>query len=199
VTLRPVVLQTERLRLEPIGAQHLADLVEVADDPDLWQYMSFAELRNPLRLAAWLDLAQTERDRGDGVAFALVDTATGRAVGSSSLYDYSAPHRRVEIGRTWIARSYWRSWLNTEAKLLLLKYCFEDLGLNRVQLKTDARNVRSQQAIERLGAQREGVLRAHMVLPDGFVRDTVMYSVTARDWPEIRTRMDGLRAGYQDA
>ncbi|WP_045235033.1 GNAT family N-acetyltransferase [Deinococcus pimensis] len=194
MTLLPVTLASDRLRLEPLEERHLPGLVEAAQDPELWRYLGALDLRDPARLTSWLELVRVERERGDGLAFVLVDVASNRVVGSSSLYEYSAQHRRVEIGRTWIVRSAWRSWLNTEAKSLLLTFCFEDLGLGRVQLKTDARNERSQRAIERLGAQREGVLRAHMVLPDGYVRDTVMYAVTRADWPAVRARLLHLRA-----
>jgi RimJ/RimL family protein N-acetyltransferase len=132
--------------------------------------------------------------RGQEVAYAVLDLAAGSAVGSTSLYDVSTRHRHLEIGRTWLGRPAWRTAVNTECKLLLLEHCFERLDALRVQLKTDARNLRSQAAIERLGAVREGVLRHHMVMPDGYVRDTVMYSVIAPEWPAVRARLEGLMA-----
>jgi RimJ/RimL family protein N-acetyltransferase len=103
-------------------------------------------------------------------------------------------HRRVEIGHTWLAKSAWRTPINTEAKFLLLRHAFETLACNRVQLKTDSRNLRSQAAIERIGAKREGVLRSHMVLPDGHVRDTVMFSILGAEWPAVKARLEQMMA-----
>ena len=114
----------------------------------------------------------------------------GEAVGGTTLFDYSEPNRRLEIGYTWLARPAWRTAINTEAKYLLLSHAFEVLGCNRVQLKTDLRNLRSQAAIARLGAAREGVLRSHMVMPDGHVRDTVMFSLVAAEWPTAKARLE---------
>jgi RimJ/RimL family protein N-acetyltransferase len=127
---------------------------------------------------------------GRYVAWATVDRASGRAIGSTRFGDISPADGRLEIGWTWIAPSYQRTAANTEAKLLQLRYAFDDLGATRVALKTDGRNVRSQAAIERLGAVREGVLRRHMRLPDGFIRDTVYYSILAEEWPAVRDRLE---------
>ncbi len=191
----PVTLAGRHVRLEPLSSAHLADLAPLADDPEIWRFMSFADLRSPAALQGWVQKAQAEQARGEGIAFAVVDAASGQAVGSTSLYDISAPHRRLELGRTWLGKPYRRTALNTEAKRLLLEHCFETLGCHRVQIKTDSRNLRSQAAIERIGAAREGVLRSHMVMPDGFVRDTVMYSIIAAEWPSVRTRLEALLAG----
>jgi RimJ/RimL family protein N-acetyltransferase len=124
------------------------------------------------------------------VPFAIVLRASGRAVGSTRYIDIRRAHRGLEIGWTWIGREWQRTAVNSECKRLLLEHAFEVLGALRVQLKTDARNTRSQRAIERLGAKREGVLRAHMVLADGFVRDSVMYSVIAAEWPSVKQGLE---------
>jgi RimJ/RimL family protein N-acetyltransferase len=118
--------------------------------------------------------------------------ARGEAVGGTTYLDISKPDCRLEIGNTWLGRASWRTSVNTECKFLLLRHAFETLAANRVQLKTDARNHRSQRAIERLGAVKEGVLRKYQVMGDGFVRDTVMYSVIASDWPAVKARLEGL-------
>jgi RimJ/RimL family protein N-acetyltransferase len=110
------------------------------------------------------------------------------------LHLIDSPHRRVEIGWTWLAVAHQRTGANTECKRLLLEHAFEKLGMMRVQLKTDARNLASQRAIERIGGVKEGVLRAHMVMPDGFVRDSVMYSITAEEWPGVKKRLSELCA-----
>jgi RimJ/RimL family protein N-acetyltransferase len=123
------------------------------------------------------------------VAWATVALDSGHAVGSTRFGDIDVPSERVEIGWTWLAPSRWRSAVNSEAKLLQLTYAFDELGAGRVALKTDGRNERSQAAIERLGGVREGTLRRHMRMPDGFIRDTVYYSILAGEWPPIRDRL----------
>jgi RimJ/RimL family protein N-acetyltransferase len=192
--LLPTILTGRRARLEPLTHAHAADLEAVTTEPELWRFIPFGSLGDPGRLRAWIESMIAERAVGTGHAFAIVDLASGKAVGSSSLFDYAEKDRWVEIGRTWLGKPYWRTAINTECKYLLLRHCFEDLGLNRVQLKTDARNLRSRAAIERLGAVREGVLRAHVVMPDGYLRDTVMYSVVAPEWPAVKARLEGMMA-----
>lgn len=125
----------------------------------------------------------------DRQAFAIRLRADGALVGSSSLLDFRPVHRGVEIGYTWIAKRWQRTFVNPEAKLLLLRHAFVDLDMVRVQLKTDARNHQSQAAMEKLGCVREGVLRKHMILPDGHIRDTVLYSITADEWPAVEARL----------
>jgi RimJ/RimL family protein N-acetyltransferase len=115
--------------------------------------------------------------------------------GGTTLFDDHEAHKRVEIGYTWLSKFAWRTPINTECKYLLLRHAFEVLGLNRVQLKTDARNLRSQTAIARLGALREGVWRTHTVMPDGWVRDSVMFSIVAPEWPGVKARLEGLLEG----
>jgi RimJ/RimL family protein N-acetyltransferase len=139
--------------------------------------------------SAWEAYLQ-DAQRPEFVAWATVDASTGRAIGSSRFGDVAPEHGRVEIGWTWIAPSHQRSAINTEAKLLQLGYAFGELGATRVALKTDGRNMRSQAAIERLGAQREGTLRRHLRLPDGFIRDTVYFSILAEEWPAVKARLE---------
>lgn len=136
-----------------------------------------------------IDAALREAAQGTRLPFAIIDLADGRAVGGTSYLDITPAHRRIEIGWTWLGARARRTAINTECKYLLLKHAFETLGCSRVQLKTDARNLRSQVAIERLGAAKEGVLRRHMVLPDGHVRDTVMYSIVSEEWPMVLKRL----------
>jgi RimJ/RimL family protein N-acetyltransferase len=141
---------------------------------------------------AWFERARAATERGEVVAWAIVDVANGEAVGGTTYLDIALADKRVEIGSTWHAKAVWRSAINTECKFLLLRHAFETLGCNRVQLKTDLRNERSQAAIARLGAVREGVLRSQMVMPDGWVRDTVMFSIIAREWPAVKARLEQL-------
>jgi RimJ/RimL family protein N-acetyltransferase len=185
--LRPerVVLEGRVVRLEPLEERHRDDLLAAAaEDPHIWDFMS-SNLADPTTWSAYLADAQGP----DFVAWATVETATGQAVGGTRFGDIAPEHDRVEIGWTWIAPSRHRTAVNSEAKLLQLTYAFETLGAGRVALKTDGRNERSQRAIERLGAVREGALRRHMRLPDGYVRDTVYYSILADEWPAVKARL----------
>ena len=182
-----VTLAGRFVRLEPISEAHRDDLlVAAAQDPATFRYMG-ADLS--IGADAWPPYL-ADALRPDFVAWATVDAATGRAIGSTRFGDIAPEHGRVEIGWTWIAPSHQRSAANTEAKLLQLGYAFDDLGATRVALKTDGRNERSQAAIERLGAVREGVLRRHLRLPDGFIRDTVYFSILAEEWPAVKARLE---------
>jgi RimJ/RimL family protein N-acetyltransferase len=182
-----VVLEGTVVRLEPIAERHRDDLlVAGAEDPLTWQYMRDNLAEGPEAWAAYL----ADALKPEFVTWATVERATGLAIGSSRFGDIAPPDGRVEIGWTWIAPSRQRTAVNTEAKLLQLSYAFDELGATRVALKTDGRNERSQRAIERLGAVREGVLRRHIRMPDGFIRDTVYYSILAEEWPAVRTRLE---------
>ena len=181
-----VVLEGRFVRLEPIEERHRDDLLAAAADPDIWRFMS-TDLS--AGADAWPEYL-ADAQRPDFVAWATVDLATGRAVGSTRFGDIAPEHARVEIGWTWITPAFQRTAVNTEVKLLQLTYAFETLGAGRVALKTDLRNERSQRAIERIGAQREGVLRRHMRLPDGHIRDTVYYSILAEEWPAVKARLE---------
>jgi N-acetyltransferase len=192
MAIQSVTLSYDHARLEPLTLAHFTDLTRFIADEALWAYMPCGPLTTPEKLRAWMETAIEEAAKGTGFPFAIVDTASGTAVGSTSLYDISLLHRSLEIGRTWIGKPFQRTAINTECKYLLLQHAFETLDFRRVQLKTDGRNLRSQAAIERIGATREGVLRSHMVLPDGFVRDTVMYSILAPEWPAVRGRLESL-------
>jgi N-acetyltransferase len=183
-----VVLEGRHVRLEPLAERHRQDLeAAAAQDPEIFRYMGTNIVAHGWD--EWLREALDGVAEGRYVAWATVDRETGSAVGSTRFGDISPRDGRVEIGWTWIAPSHQRTAVNTEAKLLQLTYAFEDLGATRVALKTDGRNLRSQAAIERLGAMREGVLRRHMRLPDGFLRDTVYYSILSDEWPAVRTRL----------
>ena len=146
-------------------------------------------------MQAWVSHAQTEPDRGVGgvgLPFAIVDLASGQVAGSTSLYEIQLPHRRAELGRTWLGIAYQRTGLNTESKLLLLTYAFETLRLRRVQLKASIRNERSLRAIERLGAHFEGVLRQFATLGDRTAADVALYSFVAQEWESAKQRILGL-------
>lgn len=176
------VLTDGRVRLEPLGDAHVEPLWRLASaEPELFRFMTFDD-SDRAALVARVAGANAEAARGEGVTFAVLDAESGAALGSTALMDFSGPHRRVEIGRSWLGAPARGSGVNLAVKRLLLSFAFDTLGLNRVQLKADARNARSRRAIERLGVPFEGILRAHMVLPDGFVRDSALYALTRADW-----------------
>jgi RimJ/RimL family protein N-acetyltransferase len=185
-----VTLAGRFVRLEPLEERHRDDLLAAAaQDPETFRYMGSDLSAGAEAWPAYLADALGP----DFVAWATVDTGTGRAVGSTRFGDIAPEHGRVEIGWTWIAPSHQRTAVNTEAKLLQLTYAFDELGAARVALKTDGRNLRSQAAIQRLGAVREGVLRRHIRMPDGFLRDTVYFSILAEEWPAVKARLaEGL-------
>jgi N-acetyltransferase len=188
VDLTPVTLAGTWLTLEPIEERHAPDIFAAMQDEEVCRYLSWPP---PVTLDDTLTLireAQEGMTRGVTLVYAQILNATGQAVGSTRLLDVRPADRQVEIGATFLARSAWRTPANTESKYLFLSHCFERLGCVRVALKTDGRNVRSQEAIARLGAVREGVLRRHMNVR-GYQRDTVYYSILDDEWPAVKARL----------
>lgn len=185
----PVVLYGDAVKLEPLDPSHAEDLLAAGADPDIWRYMPIPQPGSVAEVRKWIDDAWRLAATGEELPFALIDPETGRAVGSTRYLEIHRPWRNLEIGWTWIAASAQRSAVNTEAKLMLLKHAFEDQGALRVQFKTDGRNLRSQQSIERLGAVKEGVLRKQRVNHDGYVRDAVYYSILDDEWPAVKERL----------
>ena len=187
--LTPPTLRGRHVTLEPIDERHAPGIFDAMQDEEVCRYLFWPA---PKTLDETLALIREGRDlmaRRQSIVFAQVDNATGRAIGSTRLLDVSPPDRRVEIGSTFLARAYWRTAANTEAKYLFLRHCFESLGCIRVALKTDGRNVRTQQSLARLGAVREGVLRKHMAIK-GFQRDTVYYSILEDEWPAVKRALE---------
>jgi len=187
--LTPVTLRGRYLTLEPIEERHAPGIFKAMQDEEVCRYLFWAP---PTRIEETLALIREARGlmaKGVVVTFAQVWNETGEAIGSTRLLDIRPADRQVEIGATFLARPYWRTPANTESKLLLLAYSFEKLGCVRVALKTDGRNVRSQQAIERLGALREGTLRKHMNIR-GYQRDTVYFSILDTEWPAVKARLE---------
>ena len=186
--LTPVTLRGRLITLEPLEERHAPDLFEVMQDEEVCRYLTWAP---PAAIEETLQLIREAQDlmaRRQSIVFAQVWNETGRAIGSTRLLDVRPKDRQVEIGATFLARTHWGTVANTEAKRLFLTHCFETLGCVRVALKTDARNVHSQEAIARLGAVREGVLRKHMSVR-GYQRDTVYYSILDTEWPAVKARL----------
>ncbi|EPZ41012.1 GNAT family N-acetyltransferase [Alicyclobacillus acidoterrestris] len=187
----PVELVGERAKLVPMNSSHVEALFAAGRYPEIWTYM-FNQVADVEDIEHLVSSALSARDTGDEFPFVIIDQATNQVVGSTRFLDISSQHRQLEIGSTWLTPSVWRTRMNTECKYLLLKHCFEVLETIRVQIKTDRRNVQSQRAIERLGAVKEGVLRRHRILPDGYVRDTVYYSVIDEEWPAVKARLEAF-------
>ncbi|HEY7525894.1 MAG TPA: GNAT family protein [Candidatus Limnocylindria bacterium] len=187
-----ITLAGRHVRLEPMEERHRDDLLAAAAQaPETFRYL-FVDLSvgEPAWARYYADAMKPEY-----VSWATVDAATGRAVGSTRFLDIAPEHGRLEIGWTWIAPSHQRTVVNTEAKLLQLGYAFDELGANRVALKTDLRNERSQAAIARIGGVREGVLREQFRMPDGYMRSSVYFSILAAEWPAVKARLEARLAG----
>ena len=187
--IHPVTLVGRFIRLEPLALEHVPDLARVGTDPQIWQYMLYGEIHSQAEVTSWVEDMLERQAQGADLPFAVVLQSTGRAIGATRYMSIRAEHRGLEIGGTWYGVEYQGSGVNADAKFLLLSFAFERLNAVRVQLKTDARNLRSQRAIEKLGATKEGILRRHMLLLDGTLRDSVMYSIIDSEWPEVKARL----------
>ena len=184
----PIVLRDRGLRLEPLALEHEAGLRAAAADGELWR-IRVTSVPEPQDTRAYIEAALEGRDAGHRLAFALIDEASDRVLGSTSYHDILPAVRRVEIGYTWYAKSVQRTHVNTTAKLLLMAHAFDTLACHVVGWRTDNYNFASQRAIERLGAKKDGVIRGHALRRDGTIRDTVMYSLRAGEWPEARAQL----------
>lgn len=189
--IEPVTLEGRAVRLEPLSLDHLDALLEAGADPEIWRYMpSDCSSRDAMR--SFIETALEGQRAGTALPFATVDRRSGKPIGSTRYGNIVTEHKRVEIGWTWISPPWQRSAINTEAKYLMIRHAFEQMGCNRVELKTAALNVRSRAAILRIGAQEEGTLRSHMINPDGTLRDTVYFSVIAPEWPQVKLRLEAM-------
>jgi RimJ/RimL family protein N-acetyltransferase len=179
----------ESVRLEPLARAHHAGLCEIGLDADLWRW-TLSVVRKPEEMSAYIEDALRQRAMGTAFPFVLVDAASGRPAGSTRYGALDEVNRRLEIGWTWVGRPWQRTRLNTEAKYLLLRMAFEELGCIRVEFKTDVLNERSRTALTRIGAHPEGVLRSHMITAAGRIRDTIYFSILEAEWPGVRARLE---------
>ena len=186
--VQPIILKDHGVRLEPLTLSHEAGLRKAAQDGELWT-LRITSVPTPQDTAAYIETALIMREAGDRFAFAVIEEASGRVLGSTSFHDILPAVKRVEIGYTWYAKSAQRSHVNTTCKLLMMGHAFDSLGCRTVGWRTDNFNVASQQAIERLGARKDGVIRGHALRRDGTIRDTVMYSMAAGEWPETKAQL----------
>ncbi|MEX1167425.1 MAG: GNAT family N-acetyltransferase [Hydrogenophaga sp.] len=186
--VKPVILKDHGVRLEPLTLSHEAGLSDAAQDGELWK-LRVTSVPEPNQTRAYIETALKMREMGDRFAFAVIDEASGKVLGSTSFHDILPAVQRVEIGYTWYAQSAQRSHVNTTCKLLMMGHAFDTLGCRTVGWRTDNFNFASQQAIARLGARKDGVIRGHALRRDGTVRDTVMYSMAAGEWPEAKAQL----------
>lgn len=194
MTLQPVTLEGRLVRLEPLNKWHIPDLLEAARDEQLWQYMFYGNLAEPQHMESFIGNAIRLREVGIDLPFAVIHQQSGKAIGSTRFRDICMKHMKLEIGATWYATEHQRSGVNLESKYLLLRHAFETFGILRVQFKTDIRNGRSRQSLEKMGAVLEGILRRSAVMPDGVIRDTAIYSILDTEWGLVK---QGLEARMQ--
>jgi N-acetyltransferase len=193
--IEPVTLDGSVVRLEPIAERHVADLAKVGLDEKIWRYMRYGKMETAEHLAAWVRDLIILQEQGTDLPFVVIYKGTGAAVGCTRYLNIDMLNRSVEIGGTWYGLDYQGTLVNTDCKYLLMKYAFEVLGCVRVWFKTDTRNLHSQRAIERMGAVKEGVLRNHMILPDGYIRDSVVYSILPPEWPQLKINLEARLKG----
>jgi RimJ/RimL family protein N-acetyltransferase len=187
----PVTLEGRNVRLEPLSQAHHGSLSAVGLEEELWRWIP-TPVRTQEEMSAYIATALDEQARGVSLPFALIEKASGRAIGSTRYGNIDRTHYRVEIGWTWVAPAWQRTAANTEAKYLLLRHAFETLGCIRVELKTDSLNERSRAAILRIGAREEGTFRNHMITASGRIRHTVYFSILDSEWPDAKARLQTM-------
>lgn len=190
--VQPVTLTGRYVRLEPMTEEHVTALAEIGVGQHFWDFMLYGNINTVDDMRNWVLDILTRAARGTDLPFVAVHLASGRVAGATRYLNMVPQDRGLEIGGTWYGPEFQRTVVNTECKYLLLRHAFETLGCIRVQLKTDLRNERSQRAIERLGAVKEGVLRNHMILPDGRYRHSVFYSILDTEWLEVKQRLETM-------
>jgi N-acetyltransferase len=189
MNLAHITLEGQHVRLEPMGIHHVDSLWQAAQDPRIWEFNS-AVIRNAEQARKYVETALSWQSAGTAVPFVTMDHATRRVIGSTRFANIERDHRRAEIGWTWLRPEYWRTAANTEAKYLMLRHAFEEWKCIRVEFKASSKNLRSCNAIRRIGAKEEGLLRQHMIQPDGSYRDSVYFSILDKEWPDVKQKLE---------
>ncbi len=189
--LEPVVLEGDFVRLEPMTLEHHAGLTEVGLDPEIWRY-TLVLVRTPQEMRSYMQSALDLQREGTTLPFVTIERSSGQVVGSTRFGNYDPSNRRIEIGWTWIAPPWQRTAINTEAKYLMLTHAFEKLHCVRVELKTDVLNAPSRQAMLRIGAKEEGILRKHSLVWNGRYRDSIYYSILDDEWPGVKEQLERM-------
>ena len=190
--IEPITLTGNYVRLEPLSETHIAGLAEAGRDPEIWRYLLYGEVTSLEKMQAFVQARLAEKAAGVAQPFAVIHLESGKLAGMTRYKDFHPEYRNVEIGGTWYGTAFQRTVVNTETKYLLLCHAFDTLGCIRVQLKTDVRNERSRKAIQRIGAVQEGILRNHMIRPDGAYRDSIFFSIIESEWPDVKIRLETL-------
>lgn len=190
MNLQPIQLEGDWVRLVPLAQSHAEALLAAAREESIWQYLMVPQPQSVQEMREWIGTALELQEQGGQLPFAVSSRVDGRVVGTTRYLDIRMADRAVEIGWTWYASEVQRTAVNAECKLLLLRHAFEELGMERVQLKTDALNERSRRAIERIGGQFEGILRQYQRYWHGRQRDTAIYSILRSEWPGVRTNLE---------
>lgn len=192
-----ILLQNDLVLLRPIQLEDVKAVAEVATDERIWEHIAYT-LATEEDVTNYVQKQVALNETGERIVLVILDKITNKIIGSTSIYDFSVEHAHCEIGSTWLTPAYWRTAINTNCKFLLLQHLFEEMNFNRVQIKTDNLNIRSQQAIERIGAKFEGRLRRHMLRKDGSLRDTMMYSIIREEWPDVKAMLENRIYEYED-
>jgi len=187
--VHPITLTGRLVRLEPLSETHIPGLTIAGQDECIWRHLPYGIINTAEKMRQLVRSQIEMAQKGCDLPFAVIHLPSGKPIGCTRYLEISRPHRKLEIGGTWYGTEYQRTGVNTECKYLLLGHAFKILGCIRVQFKTDVRNERSQRAIERLGAVREGVLRNHMIRADGLTRDSIYYSILASEWPAVKANL----------
>ncbi|MBK8780580.1 MAG: GNAT family N-acetyltransferase [Anaerolineales bacterium] len=195
--ITPVTLQGKYVRLEPLSETHISGLTEVGVGQSFWDFMLYGNIQTEEDMRNWVLDILSRAEKGTDLPFAVIHLTSGRVAGATRYLNIMPRDRGLEIGGTWYGTDFQRTPVNTECKYLLMSHAFETLKCIRVQLKTDKRNERSQKAIERLGAKKEGILRNHMILPDGRYRDSVFYSILDTEWADVKKNLEEMMAKYE--
>lgn len=194
--IKPIVLIGRHVRLEPLSEAHIPGLAEIGIGQNFWRFMLYGDMHTEADMRNWVQDIINRGQRGTDLPFAVIHLASGRVAGATRYLNILPQDRGLEVGGTWYGAEFQRSAVNTECKYLLLTHAFETLSAIRLQLKTDSRNERSQRAIERIGAKWEGVLRNHMILPDGHIRHSVFYSILNSEWLEVKRNLQIMLEKY---
>lgn len=190
---KELVLQTERVLLRPIRVDDLDSFSNLTSDQLMWKYFT-SDLSNPDEMQKWLEDAVSQTQNGSRIAFTIIDRLSKRIAGSTSLGNISFKDRRIEIGWTWLGKEFQGKGINDQSKYLLIRYCFETLGFERVESKTDFLNFPARQALKRIGLIEEGILRSHTLMTNTRRRDTIYYSILKTEWANIKTQSSGIDA-----
>jgi len=186
----PLTLHGSVIRLEPLSLTHAPDLTIAGRDESIWLYMLYGNIESEGDMRNWISDLLDRQSQGTDLPFAVIHLGSGRAIGATRYLDIRPQHRGLEVGGTWYSPEFQRTAVNTECKYLLLSHAFERLGCIRVQFKTDLRNLRSQRALKRIGAIKEGILRNHIVTPEGTIRDSVYFSILDSEWPAVKIYLE---------